>query len=81
MSNDAFKRLMESSSRNVQSEGPAKKRAKTVNDCSKNIKKSGVGMSWKSGLRHAITDAKNVIDSTDTLVVIKDKYPKVYSYR
>ena len=36
-------------------------------------------MFWKSGLVEAIKDTENIIDTSDdnSLVVIKDKYPKV----
>lgn len=67
MSINAFK-LMMKSSRESNVKKPAAKRTKN--------EISG-GNFWKKGLTEALKDPENVVDSTDSLVVLKDKYPKV----
>lgn len=76
MSINAFKRLMDSS-RKVQS-GPPQKRMKNeeVSEKSKSSRGSEKQF-WKSGLNAAMNDADNIIDSSENIVIIKDKYPKV----
>ncbi len=75
MSINAFKRLMDSS-RKVQS-GLPQKRMKNE-EVSEKSKSSRSGKQfWKSGLNAAMNDADNVIDSSENIVIIKDKYPKV----
>lgn len=75
MSANAFKRLMEASKK-IGENSPSSKRTKN------NVAKEGSNKDttkkhyWKSGLIQAITDVENIVESSDTLVIIKDKYPK-----
>lgn len=76
MSANAFKRLMEASKK-IGENSPSSKRTKN------NVAKEGSSKDttekhyWKSGLIQAITDVENIVESSNTLVIIKDKYPKV----
>ncbi|XP_032778832.2 aprataxin isoform X2 [Daphnia magna] len=75
MSANAFKRLMEASKK-IGENSPSSKRTKN------NVAKEGSSKDttkkhyWKSGLIQAITDVENIVESSNTLVIIKDKYPK-----
>lgn len=67
---DASKKLGENSP-------SANKRAKTDVAKEGSSKETTRKHYWKSGLSQAINDADNIVESSDTLVIIKDKYPKV----
>ncbi|XP_057371570.1 aprataxin-like isoform X2 [Daphnia carinata] len=75
MSANAFKRLMEASKK-IGDNSPSPKRIKNnwaKEGSSKDITKKHY---WKSGLSQAIMDVENIVASSDTVVIIKDKYPK-----
>jgi len=78
MSTNAFQLLMKSS-RKAAEKSPPSKRTKIdmVKEVSNNKSTSGKHF-WKSGLTHAMNNAENIVESSETLVIIKDKFPKVH---
>lgn len=81
MSTNAFQQLMKSS-RKAAENSPASKRTKidTVTKVATSSNKSTTGKHfWKSGLTHAMNNSENIVGSSDSLVIIKDKYPKVFN--
>lgn len=77
MSN-AFQQLMKSSRKTAEKSPPSKRtKVDVAKEVSSNKSTSGKHF-WKSGLTHAMNDSENIVESTDSLVIIKDKYPKVY---
>jgi hypothetical protein len=68
------------SSRKVAENIPASKRTKidVAKKTSSNESTSDGKHFWKSGLTHALNNSKNIVESSDSFVIIKDKYPKVY---
>ena len=77
MSVNAFKRLMESSKKSQSSQKRVKS-DEVLKDCKSSATASGKQHQfWKNGLNAAMNDVQNVVTSSDNLVIIKDKYPKV----
>lgn len=87
---DAFKVLMDSakSGHHLADKSPSRKRKNSGDAAAHHDAKTSHGGKaaacgapgksfWKAGLLHAMKDPQNVVESTDTFTIIKDKYPKV----
>ncbi|XP_046438058.1 aprataxin-like isoform X1 [Daphnia pulex] len=76
MSTNAFQELMKSSRKTTEKSPPSKRtKVDVAKEVSSNKSTSGKHF-WKSGLTHAMNDSENIVESTDSLVIIKDKYQK-----
>ena len=75
---NAFQHLMKSSRKLAENQNnpPSKKRIKIAAVATSNERTPGKHF-WKSGLTQAMNDSENIVESSDSLVIIKDKYPKV----
>lgn len=76
MASNAFQHLMKSSRKLAENNPPSKKRIKIAAVATSNERTPGKHF-WKSGLTQAMNDSENIVESSDSLVIIKDKYPKV----
>ena len=66
------------SSKKSQSSQKRVKSDEVLKDCKSSATASGKQHQfWKNGLNAAMNDVQNVVTSSDNLVIIKDKYPKV----
>lgn len=79
MSTNAFKVMMKSSRKNDGTK-PVAKRTKSESSGTAVATRNVGSNFWKKGLIEALKNPENVVESSDTLVVIKDKYPKVVTF-
>lgn len=73
---DAFKKLMESKVSGVNQNSNT--RRGTKRPAGRGSDTAHKNTHWKKGLQDSLNDPQNVVFSTASLVIIKDKYPKVF---